>query len=79
LCAAAGDEIVLTAEVDCGQASIRGRRESILFPTPEETAGLFLTRAGLVLGRNGAATAREKIASLPGLADVRELTGLLCA
>jgi 2-methylcitrate dehydratase PrpD len=74
---AAGDEIVLTADVDGGQASIRGRRESILFPTPEETAGLFLTRAGLVLGPNGAAAAREKIASLPGLADVRELTGLL--
>jgi 2-methylcitrate dehydratase PrpD len=74
---AAGDEIALTADLGGKRVSIRGRRESILFPTPQETAELFLTRAGLVLGTGGAASARQKIDSLPGLANVRELTGAL--
>lgn len=71
------DEIALTAELDGEQASIRGRRESILFPTSAETAELFLTRAGPVLGTGGAAVAREHIEALPGLADVRQLTRAL--
>jgi 2-methylcitrate dehydratase PrpD len=73
----ADDEIVLTVEFDGGREGISGRRESILFPTAEETAELFLTRAGTVLGADGATAARAEIEALPGLADVRQLTSTL--
>lgn len=75
--AAAGDEIVLAAELGCGQAVVRGRRAHILFPTFAETADLFLRRAGAVLGRSGAVRARERLGSLPALASVGELTHAL--
>jgi 2-methylcitrate dehydratase PrpD len=71
------DEIVLNVEFDGGQEVVRGRRESILFPTAQETAELFLTRAGTVLGTDGAIAARAAIEALPGLADVRQLTSTL--
>jgi 2-methylcitrate dehydratase PrpD len=77
LCTTAGDEIALTVEFDGGQESIIGRRPSILFPTALETAELFLTRAGTVLGAGGAAAARAEIEALPELADVRRLTSTL--
>ena len=64
-------------EFDGGREGISGRRESILFPTAEETAELFLTRAGTVLGADGATAARAEIEALPGLADVRQLTSTL--
>jgi hypothetical protein len=73
----ADDEIVLTVEYDGGQEGIRGRRTSILFPTAQETAELFLTRAGTVLGTDSATAARAAIEALPGLADVRQLTSTL--
>lgn len=70
-------EILLTVNLDSQQVSIGGRRESILFPTPAQTAALFLARASTVLGTDGAAAAREKVEALAELADVRELTSLL--
>jgi 2-methylcitrate dehydratase PrpD len=70
-------QILLTVDLDGEQVSIGGRRESILFPTPAQTAALFLTRASTVLGTDGAAAAREKVEALAELADVRELTSLL--
>lgn len=73
----ADDTIVLTVEFDGGQEAIRGRRMSILFPTAQETAELFLARAATVLGADGATAARAEIEGLPGLADVRQLTGTL--
>lgn len=74
---AAGDEIVLTAELGHGQAVIRGRRADILFPTLAETADHFLRRAGTVLGPARAALARERLGSLASLASVQELTHAL--
>jgi 2-methylcitrate dehydratase PrpD len=80
LCTSPGqDDIILSADAECGPVSVSGRRQDILFPTLDETRELFLARAGRAIGGDAATAAARKIGSLSTLGDIRELTGTLQA
>jgi 2-methylcitrate dehydratase PrpD len=70
-------DLVLAAETGTGWVTISGRRPEILFPSPDETARLFLARARPVLGATLAVAGRQLIDSLSAGTSVGELTRLL--